>query len=338
VQACQDARRAYRNWFGSVAGKRKGRKAGRPRFRRKHGRQSVRLTRNGFALHGHRLYVAKVGDVTVKALPFRFAAQAAPENADQWLTLARRAEALGYSSLLMPDGMQLPSPLPALAVAAGATTTLRVGTWVLASPLRPARLAAWDAHTLSQLTGGRFELGIGTGRPEAATDAVRLLGQPEMTMPQRLARVEQTIDALRELDGEQRTPVLMAAAGPKSRALAAAKADIITLATGPFAGREEVAGLVAEVRAAAGERGDDLEFATPIFVVGDEAPPWLLRFLGTDMATLIARDSLTILRGTPAQMADELRRRRDVLGISYYSVNGAFVEQFAPVAEALAGR
>ncbi len=66
VQACQDARRAYRNWFDSMAGKRKGRKAGHPQFKRKHGQQSVRLTRNGFALHGGRLYVAKVGDVTVK--------------------------------------------------------------------------------------------------------------------------------------------------------------------------------------------------------------------------------------------------------------------------------
>jgi putative transposase len=66
VQACRDARRAYRNWFDSLAGKRKGRKADRPRYRRKHGRQSVRLTRNGFALHGGRLYVAKVGDLRVK--------------------------------------------------------------------------------------------------------------------------------------------------------------------------------------------------------------------------------------------------------------------------------
>ena len=105
-----------------------------------------------------------------------------------------------------------------------------------------------------------------------------------------------------------------------------------------MASREEVAGLVAEVREAAGERGAGLEFAAAIFVVGDEVPPWLLRSLGTDMATLIARDSLAILRGTHAQMADELRRRRDVLGISYFSVNAAFIEQFAPVAEALAGR
>jgi putative transposase len=66
VQACQDARRAYRNWFDSLSGKRRRRKVGHPRFRRRHQRQSIRLTRNGFALHGQRLYVAKVGDITVK--------------------------------------------------------------------------------------------------------------------------------------------------------------------------------------------------------------------------------------------------------------------------------
>jgi putative transposase len=66
VQACQDARRAYRNWFDSLSGKRKGRKVGHPAFRRKHQRQSIRLTRNGFALHGERLYVAKVGDIRVE--------------------------------------------------------------------------------------------------------------------------------------------------------------------------------------------------------------------------------------------------------------------------------
>src|SRR5215218_1192142 len=72
VQACQDARRAYRNWFDSRSGSRQGRRIGRPRFRTKHGRQSIRLTRNGFALHGTRLYVAKVGDLRVRwsrALP-----------------------------------------------------------------------------------------------------------------------------------------------------------------------------------------------------------------------------------------------------------------------------
>jgi putative transposase len=66
VQACQDARRAYRNWLDSRTGKRRGRRVGQPGFRTKQGRQSIRLTRNGFALRGSRLYVAKVGQVRVR--------------------------------------------------------------------------------------------------------------------------------------------------------------------------------------------------------------------------------------------------------------------------------
>ncbi|WP_163552695.1 RNA-guided endonuclease InsQ/TnpB family protein, partial [Candidatus Frankia alpina] len=64
VQACQDARRAFRNWFDSLSGKRKGRKVGHPRFRsRKDNRQSIRLTRNGFTVTPQGVRVAKVGDI-----------------------------------------------------------------------------------------------------------------------------------------------------------------------------------------------------------------------------------------------------------------------------------
>jgi alkanesulfonate monooxygenase SsuD/methylene tetrahydromethanopterin reductase-like flavin-dependent oxidoreductase (luciferase family) len=269
---------------------------------------------------------------------FRFGVQATATGGEQWLATARRTEELGYSTLMMADGMQLLSPLPSLAIAAGATTSLHVGTFVLASPLRAPRLAAWDAHTLSVLTGGRFMLGIGTGRPEVAEQSVRLLGQPATSAAERLARAEQTIDDLRMLDGDLHTPVLMAAAGPKARAVAAAKADIVTLAIGPLTSRDEVARLAAEIRAAAGDRAGQLEFALPIFVVGDEAPPWMQQFLQADMATLIAQDSLLILRGSTEEMADELQRRRDTFGISHVSVNAAFSEQFAPVVERLAGR
>jgi putative transposase len=67
VQACQDARRAYRNWFDSMSGRRNGRKIGRPRFRKKSSRQSVRFTRNGFAVRGSgRVYLAKIGEVKVR--------------------------------------------------------------------------------------------------------------------------------------------------------------------------------------------------------------------------------------------------------------------------------
>lgn len=268
---------------------------------------------------------------------FRFAVQAAPQDGEQWTATARRAEDLGYSTLLMPDGLQLLSPLPALAIAAGATTSLHVGTFVLASPLRTPRLAAWDAHTLTLLTGGRFELGIGTGLPVVAEQSVRLLGKPETTGAQRLALAERTIDELRALDGPRQTPVLMAASGPKARAVAAAKADIVTF-VGPMTTRDEVARLTADLRSSAGERASHIEFAAPVFVVGDEAPPWVAQFAKADMNTLIERDSLVILRGGPRQMADELQRRRDELAISYVSVNAQFMAEFAPVVALLAGR
>ena len=68
VQSVQDAHRAYRNFFDSLSGNRRGRKVGKPRFKsRKDNRQSFRLTRNGFLLRaGGRLYLAKVGDVAVR--------------------------------------------------------------------------------------------------------------------------------------------------------------------------------------------------------------------------------------------------------------------------------
>jgi putative transposase len=73
VQACQDARRAYRNWFDSLSGARRGRKVGHPRFRsRKDHRVWIRLTRNGFGITTGGVRVAKIGDVRLvwsRALP-----------------------------------------------------------------------------------------------------------------------------------------------------------------------------------------------------------------------------------------------------------------------------
>jgi putative transposase len=120
VQACQDARRAYRNWFDSMSGKRKGRKAGHPRFRsRKDRRQSVRLTRNGFSFHGDRLYIAKVGDLRVKwsrDLP------SVPSS----VTVIREADGRYYASFVVEVA---PAPLPP----AGRDTGIDLGLSVLAA-------------------------------------------------------------------------------------------------------------------------------------------------------------------------------------------------------------
>jgi alkanesulfonate monooxygenase SsuD/methylene tetrahydromethanopterin reductase-like flavin-dependent oxidoreductase (luciferase family) len=278
--------------------------------------------------------MARSTDVPTR--PFRFGVVATPQGgADAWIATAKRIEELGYSTLLMPDGVQLLSPFSSLAVAA-TVTSLRVGTYVLASPLRTPRQAAWEAHSLTVLTNGRFDMGIGIGHDRVPQGAAEL-GMPYGTASERRDQVKQTVAHLRELDGETHTPVLMAAAGPRALALAAEIADIVTVAAGPFATRDEVAAMTAGFRETAGSRVAEIEVAMNLFVVGDEVPPWVRGFIGADAEQLIAADSLTILRGSVDEMADELRRRRDVLGTSYISVNQAFLEQLAPVVEKLTG-
>ena len=68
VQALADLHVAYRNFFASACGRRKGRPVAPPRYRsRKDNQQAVRLTRNGFTIRPNgRLYVAKVGDLEVR--------------------------------------------------------------------------------------------------------------------------------------------------------------------------------------------------------------------------------------------------------------------------------
>ncbi len=268
--------------------------------------------------------------------PFRFGVVATPqEGPDRWITDVKRIADLGYSTVLMPDGVQLLSPFSSLAVAA-TVAPVRVGTFVLASPLRTPRQAAWEAHSLAVLTGGRFDMGIGTGHDRVPQGAAEL-GMPYGTASERRDQVKQTVAHLRELDGDHHTPVLMAARGPRALALAAEIADIVTLAAGPLASRDEVAALAARLRAAAGSRAAEIELAMNLFVVGEEVPPWVKGFIGADAGELIAADSLTLLRGDVDAMVDELQRRRDAFGTSYISVNAAFFEALAPVVERLAG-
>ncbi|WP_100444645.1 RNA-guided endonuclease InsQ/TnpB family protein, partial [Glycomyces xiaoerkulensis] len=66
-QSLRDLDAAYKAFFDSVKGKRKGPKAGPPRYKsRKDARQSIRLNTNAFAIRqGGRVYLAKIGEVKV---------------------------------------------------------------------------------------------------------------------------------------------------------------------------------------------------------------------------------------------------------------------------------
>lgn len=265
--------------------------------------------------------------------PFRFGVVASlGTDPATWRDRARRVADCGYSTLLVPDfPLRQPAPGPMLATAA-AITDLRVGTWVYASPLRPPWLTAWEAHSLSLLTEGRFEMGIGVGRP-GIEDELRDRGVPDVPPPgQRLDQIRDTVTALREFDGpDRRTPVAMAVHGPKARALAAELADTVTFALGDHS-RAEVARLTEDFRARPA-----VELALAVPVVGNDvaphmAPPW------TDPAALRAADALTVLPGDPAAAAEEIERRRAELGFSYFVFGADNAERFAPVVAALTGR
>src|SRR5262249_1885549 len=185
--------------------------------------------------------------------PFRFGVVAPIQTElPTWQDRVRRIAGSGYSTLLMPDVPRWqPAPGPALAFAA-ALTDLRVGTWGYAAPLRPAWMTAWEAHSLSVLTGGRFEMGIGTGKPDIE-DELRELGLPVVPPGERLAQVRATVTALRNLDGpDLHTPVVMAVRGPKAQALAADVADTVTFAAAPGESRLEVSRLAPHFRAIPG--------------------------------------------------------------------------------------
>ena len=272
-------------------------------------------------------------EATGGARSFRFGV-VAPLRTDlpAWRDQVRCIADSGFSTLLMPDVQQWqPAPGPTLAVAA-TLADLRVGTWVYASPLRTPWSMAWEAHSLSVLTEGRFEMGIGTGRP-GIEDELRQLGLPVVTPGERLSQVRDAVTSLRDLDGPDfHTPVVMAVRGPKARALAVDLADTVTFAAMP--GDDSRAGIM---RMAADFRAiRDVELALHVPVVGDAVSPFMAP-PDTDPAALRAADSLLVLPSDPTAAIEEVLRRREEGGFSYFVVGANAADALAPVVAELTG-
>lgn len=283
------------------------------------------------------------------------------ESGRAWIDRARRIEAMGYSTVLMPDTLSRTlAPLPALGVLAGATTSLRLGPFVLANDFRNPVLLARECATLDFLSGGRFELGLGAGRPAAEEDN-RKLGIAFDAGGARVARLAEslgilkavlageTVDApgphyaARGADGwpppvqRPRPPIMIAASGPRLLALAAREADIVAIGAGPMEGEAGIRQRIQTVRRAAGERFGDLELSVNLVAVGGKVHPMVARWGGN--AEQIARSgSPAVLLGTADEMAEQLRRARESLGITYLTVWDDSADDLAPVVERLAGR
>ena len=84
--------------------------------------------------------------------------------------------------------------------AADATTTLTIGSMVLANDYRHPVVVAKEAATVDLLSGGRLELGIGAGWTSADYEAAGFaLDRPGV----RIARLDESIQVLRGLWGER---------------------------------------------------------------------------------------------------------------------------------------
>nr|WP_239321203.1 transposase [Planomonospora parontospora] len=111
-QALADLNTAYRNFFASVSGKRKGPKVAAPRFRsRKDNRQAIRFTKNArFAVTaGGKLRLPKIGDVDVRW------SRSLPSEPSS-VTVVKDAAGRYFASFVVEAGEE---PLPEMAAEVG---------------------------------------------------------------------------------------------------------------------------------------------------------------------------------------------------------------------------
>jgi alkanesulfonate monooxygenase SsuD/methylene tetrahydromethanopterin reductase-like flavin-dependent oxidoreductase (luciferase family) len=240
-----------------------------------------------------------------------------------WVEQVRMLEDLGYAAVLVPDTLWTVSPFPALAAAAVAAPRIRLRTWVLASPMRSPAAVVREAKALQQLSDGRFELGIGTGRPGADQEAARL-GMPWGSASERIAQLEAVVTAVRE-EVEPRPTVVMAASGAKSLAVAGRVADRVAVALSAQATLADLEAGVARVR----ESAPQVSMSLQAFGVADRVPDYLAR-QGYSGIALREAGSVVMLPGDPVAIADQAREHAERFGIDEVVVPAEFVREVAP--------
>lgn len=245
---------------------------------------------------------------------------------------ARRAEDMGYDVLHMADHLYTTAPFPMLTAAAMATEKIHFGTFVLnAGFYRPALLAR-DVTSLRDLSGGRFELGLGAGYVKQEFEQAEL---PFPTAGQRVEWLRHVTEHMN--DNVPDVPILIAGNGDKLLTLAAQRADIIGLTGGAPATAESdpLADRIAFVRAAAGDRFDELELNVSVTAMptDDSGVPDLSitrRFLPELSDEELLR-APSVLSGSIKEIADTIRSYRDAYGVSYITVQQLHAEPFAKV-------
>jgi len=319
--------------------------------------------------------------------PFRFGVQSyAPASAAEWREQARKAEALGFSSFHLADHVIGPGPalnatghpvqtvaaVPAMAVAAEATSTIKVGCRVLCVDYRNPVMLAKEMATLDFFSEGRLELGIGAGWLKNEYEAMGIAFDSAGT---RLDRMEEVIGLLRAsfADGELNIdskhvhavgfeavpkpvrrpypPIMIGGGAKRVLTIAGREADIVSLNFNNSTGRlgpEGIGSSTAEltdqkiqwIKDGAGSRFSDieLEIAAYFTVVTPDGAATLGKMAPMfGMTPEVMAQHPHVLIGSVDEICDRLVERRERFGISYVSFGTSNMDAIAPVVSRLSG-
>lgn len=308
--------------------------------------------------------------------PFRFAAAARnAETGAAFLDRIRQIEQMGYSTVAMVDHFNPTfSPMPALTAAAMVAPSLRVLTTVFANDFRNPVLLAKEIATLDQLSDGRVDFGLGAGWLQRDYDQAGIPYDPPGV---RISRMEEALHIYKQIwsgddefdfFGEYYTirghrpyplpvqqphpPIYIGGGGRRILSIAGREADIIGVhvrfgSEGALDSRdaiyEEMEKKIGWIRAAAGERFDQIELALLLFaarVVDSESEKQaeIERIAAAnDMPPAAVAASPYYLVGSEAELAEQLHALRETFNFTHFTITAPDVDRFAPVAQRLAG-
>ena len=282
---------------------------------------------------------------------------------------------IGSGRALNPTNhaVQLLAAVPALAVAAAVTTSIRIGPRVLCIDYRNPTVLAKELATIDVLSNGRLDVGLGAGWLQSEYAAMGIDFDP---IGRRISRLESVVELVRmfmsgsdvecagtdvhasgfvgvpETVQRPHPPVMIGGGGPKILRLAGRLADIVSLNFNNRSGkigadgvRSSTAAATAEkigwVREGAADRFAQIELEVGAYFTSvTNSPVPMISDLATrfEMSAEEVLGHPHVLIGSIDAICDELVRRRDRFGISSVTVPVASVRSFGPVVEKLSGR
>lgn len=305
---------------------------------------------------------------------FRFAVdlqEPFPERS--WTDTALEVEALGFSTIFVPDHFDEGlGPIAALAAAAAVTTTVNVGPLVLDCDFRHPAVLSRELATIDVISGGRLEIGLGAGWKRLDYDRTGILMDPPKVRVDRMIEHAAVLKGLFadgpfSFDGEHYTiselegtpkpsrpggpPLLVGGGGRRLLRWAGAHANIVGVNASIHSGEldssaaqdamaERIDEKVGWLREGAGDRFDEIELNAWLAVaeITDDADAMaqvIADLFGVDQRYVL--DSPLNLLGTPGQIKERLHQRRERWGYSYHVLPGPKARDFAPIVGELTG-